>query len=62
MKQSLNDIPAREVMSGFRGRFVHGENVTLAYWNIEKGAVLPAHSHPNEQVLKDIYGEFELVV
>ena len=62
MKQSLNDIPVREVMPGFRGRFVHGENVTLAYWNIDKGAVLPAHSHPHEQVVNVLDGEFELVV
>jgi quercetin dioxygenase-like cupin family protein len=62
MKQSLNDIPVREVMPGFRGRFVHGENVTLAYWNIETGAVLPAHSHPHEQVVNVLDGEFELVV
>lgn len=62
MKQSLNDIPVREVMPGFRGRFVHGENVTLAYWNIETGAMLPAHSHPHEQVVNVLDGEFELVV
>jgi unsaturated pyranuronate lyase len=62
MKHSLNDIPVREVMPGFRGRFVHGENVTLAYWNVDKGAVLPAHSHPHEQVVNVLDGEFELVV
>ena len=62
MKHGLDGLPVREVMPGFRGRFVHGENVTLAYWNITKGAELAAHAHPHEQVVNVLDGVFELVV
>jgi quercetin dioxygenase-like cupin family protein len=62
MKHSLDALEVREVMPGFRGRFIHGENVTLAYWNIDRGALLPAHAHPHEQVVNVLDGVFELVV
>ncbi len=62
MKHSLNDLPVREVMPGFRARFVHGDNVTLAYWEVVEGAELPAHSHPHEQVVNVLEGAVELVV
>jgi quercetin dioxygenase-like cupin family protein len=62
MKHSLDDLPIREVMPGFRARFIHGDNVTLAYWNVERGAQLPAHSHPHEQAVNVLDGVFELVV
>jgi quercetin dioxygenase-like cupin family protein len=40
-------------------RFVHTQNLTLAYWVFEAGARFPEHSHPHEQVVKVIEGEFE---
>lgn len=36
--------------------------MTFAYWNIRKGAPLPEHSHPHEQVANVIEGKFELKV
>ena len=36
--------------------------MTFSFWNIEKGAQLPAHSHPHEQVTNIIEGRFELTV
>ena len=36
-----------EVMPGFKGRFEHGENVTMAFWEIDEGAELPEHSPPS---------------
>jgi quercetin dioxygenase-like cupin family protein len=52
----------REIVSGFFARFVHGENVTIAYWAVEAGAELPEHSHKHEQVTNLIEGQFQLTI
>jgi len=58
----LLDLEEKELVPGFHAKFVHSENMTLAYWRIEAGSSLPDHSHPCEQVANVIEGEFELVV
>jgi len=58
--KNLKDIEEKEIIPGYRVRFVHTKNMTFAYWDIEKDAPLPEHSHPHEQVANVIEGEFEL--
>ena len=58
----LSQIEEKELIPGYHVRFVHTENMTLAYWRIEAGASLPEHSHPHEQVSNLLEGEFELTV
>ena len=58
----LDEIEEKELVSGFKVRFVHSENLTLSYWRIEADAELPEHSHPHEQVTNVLEGEFELTV
>ena len=63
MRHSLADLPRHDVFPGFHGRFVHTPiGMTLAYWTIDAGAELPAHSHPHEQVVNLLDGELELTV
>ncbi len=59
---NLDEIEEKEPVSGFKVRFVHSENMTFSYWNVEPGAELPRHSHPHEQVTNVLEGEFELTV
>jgi len=59
---NLHELEEKQIVPGFKGHFVHSENMTFAYWDIEVGAVLPEHSHPHEQVANIIVGEFELTV
>jgi len=61
-KVELNSIEEKEIVPGFFARFVHSENMTIAYWNIKAGSSLPAHSHSHEQISSIIKGEFELTV
>lgn len=56
------DLELKEIVPGFKVRFVHSESMTFAHWTIEAGATLPAHAHPHEQVVNMIEGEFELTV
>ena len=61
-KTELQQIQAREIVPGYHGRFVHGDTMTVAYWDIEAGNSLPEHAHKHEQVVNIIEGEFELIV
>jgi quercetin dioxygenase-like cupin family protein len=58
----LADVPEREQMPGMKGKFLHSAAMTFVYWDIEEGAALPRHSHPHEQVVNMLEGEFELTV
>ena len=58
----LDNIEEHELIPGYHARFVHGDNMTVAYWRIEAGAAMPTHDHPHEQVSNVLEGEFELVV
>lgn len=62
MNLKLSDIPSKEIMPGYHGRLVHGENMSIAYWTVEQGAEVPEHSHQNEQVMQVLEGRFELTV
>jgi quercetin dioxygenase-like cupin family protein len=59
---NLTEIESREIVPGYRARFIHTENMTLAYWDVDPGAELPQHSHPHEQIANVLEGEFELTV
>lgn len=58
----LSEVQEKEIIHGYRARFVHGLNMTLAYWEIDAGAILPEHSHPHEQASNLLSGAFELSV
>lgn len=55
----LADLEERELIPGYWVRFVHTEHMTIAYWTIQAGSHLPEHSHPHEQVVNLLEGEFE---
>jgi quercetin dioxygenase-like cupin family protein len=58
----FENIPEKEPMPGFYGRFVHTENNTHAFWRIEEGAEAPEHNHPHEQSVMVLEGELDLIV
>lgn len=55
-------VSPRSTFPGFRGRFIHGERTTLAFWEIAAGADAPVHQHPHEQTVTVLDGRFELRV
>jgi quercetin dioxygenase-like cupin family protein len=56
----LDKINKKEIAPGFEGKFIHTDNMTVVYWNIQAGSQLPEHSHHNEQIMTIIEGEFVL--
>lgn len=58
----LDEIGKKEIVPGFKARFVHGKHMTLAFWEIVQGAELPSHNHPHEQIAVSREGIFVLKV
>ena len=58
----LTEMNSKEVMPSIHGKFVHTENMTMAFWDIKAGSKLPTHSHIHEQISQVTEGEFELTV
>lgn len=62
MDHNILKLKPREIIKGYHGRFLHMENFTFAYWEVEAGAEIPVHSHVHEQMMQVIEGQFELSV
>jgi quercetin dioxygenase-like cupin family protein len=58
----LKDLPELEIAKGIKAKAVNTDTATVLHVRIEEGALLPEHSHYNEQVVNVIEGELELVV
>ena len=58
----LKNLPDLEIAKGIWGNAVNTDTVTVLHVRIEEGALLPEHSHYNEQVVNVIEGELELKV
>lgn len=59
---NLDNIPSKEIMPGYHGKLVHGKQLSWAFWTVEKGAIVPEHHHPHEQMMHVIEGEFEFTL
>lgn len=58
----LDQVAERELVPGFRARFVHGERMTVGQFRILAGSTLPAHSHPHEQITTVVEGRLEFTL
>ncbi len=59
---NLDQLEEKELVPGYKVKFVHSENTTTAYYHAAEGAEFPEHSHPHEQISNVIEGEFELTI
>ncbi len=55
-------IEVQEILPGIEGRFIHMDNVTVGHFVLRKGAILPTHHHPHEQVTNVLSGELKMTV
>lgn len=58
----IKEVKEREPVPGYKVRFVHSENVTIAYWDIKRGYSLPEHSHFHEQIANVLEGDFQFTI
>ncbi len=59
---SWNEVPEERLIHGIKRRIVTGEKVMLGRIFFPKGAVVPAHRHPNEQITHVLSGILRFVV
>lgn len=59
---NLHELEDFEPMQGLKAKIMHTETQTFAFWEIEKGSILPEHSHMHEQVSIVTDGELELSI
>ena len=59
---NLETIEKKELLPGFKVRFIHTENLTFAFWEIKAGSQLPGHSHVHEQTSQITEGKFEITI
>ena len=62
MNHKLAEIASKEIMPGYHGKLIHTKNMSLAFWEVEEGAIVPEHSHANEQVMQVLEGKFEFTL
>ena len=62
MYQQIDQIEPREIIKGYKARFIHTETMTMAFWEVEAGAVMPIHHHIHEQTSQVLEGKFELTI
>ncbi|WP_298760850.1 cupin domain-containing protein [uncultured Psychroserpens sp.] len=62
MTIEISNIPQKEIITGFKARFVHSAHTTTAFWEIEAGAELPLHSHIHEQISMVTEGQFQMTI
>src|SRR5260221_13901366 len=59
---TISKLTPKEIVPGFRGRFIHSQNMTVAYWDIQAGHSIPLHQHVHEMIVNVIRGKLELTI
>jgi quercetin dioxygenase-like cupin family protein len=62
MDIAIAQIEPVEIINGYKARFIHTERMTMAFWEVAAGAVMPIHQHIHEQISQVLEGEFELTI
>jgi quercetin dioxygenase-like cupin family protein len=57
-----DEIPDKQLAPGVRRRFLTADRVTIARFNLSRGAVVPVHDHDHEQVSYVVTGALEFQV
>lgn len=59
---NTKDLKPKEIVPGFKGRFIHSENITIAYWDIKAGSAIPVHHHVHEMIVNVLSGKLQLTI
>jgi len=57
-----DQLPGKTVIEGYEARTLHTGSMTLVYWSVQAGAVMPMHNHIHVQVAQVLQGQFMLTV
>ena len=59
---NFNEVKEVMIWEGMKARFFHSDNLSFGKVKIENGAILPEHSHPQEQFTKILEGRLEFKI
>ena len=62
MHHRWDDIPAEQINPTISRRFITADRVTVARFELTRGAVVPQHAHENEQVSFIISGALKFIL
>ena len=58
----IDKLKVTERLPGWRGRYFHAGNMTVAHYDFTCGASIHEHHHPQEELYEVLEGELELTV
>lgn len=59
---NLDQIQPKEIIPGFLGKVIHGEQLSWVFWEVKKDAEVPEHQHVHEQIMHVVSGEFSFTL
>jgi unsaturated pyranuronate lyase len=57
-----SDVPAERMNDATLRRYITGDRVTVARFELKRGGIVPLHSHENEQVSYIVSGALKFLV
>jgi len=54
------ELPVKQPLPGWAGRFFHSDHMTFSYYEIEPATAVHRHHHPQEEAWHVIAGELEV--
>ncbi len=59
---TIKKMGPKILAKGVKIRVIPGKKMTVVFFNLDPGAVVPGHSHPHEQIGTVLKGSLELTV
>ena len=57
-----DNLEPKEIHPGIKVRIMHGENIMMMLVDIAPNAIVPTHTHQNEQAGRVLSGSFKLII
>ena len=58
----IDDTPVKTLAEGVKIKAIPGEKMTMVIFFLSPGAIVPEHSHPQEQIGTVLKGGIELII
>lgn len=58
----IKNIKPKVLVPGITGYYAHGEQMTFGFVELEAGASIPLHHHPQEQITYILEGELDMQI
>lgn len=56
------EIPSEPMAAGVHRKFITGERVTVAHFDLKRGSIVPRHAHENEQITQVMKGALKFSI